>query len=121
MGDRVMEERLAEERLLAERVTGTGKVRWFSRAEGYGLICADEGDDDLRFRFTSIAGEELIALTQGARVEFEVHEGPNGLEAFSVVLVEAAAEGAEPCAPRAAESHSGPWTPPARAIPHRPR
>ena len=121
MGDRVMEERLAEERLLAERVIATGNVRWFSREEGYGLICADEGDDDLLFRSTSIASAELTTLAQGARVEFEVHEGPKGLEAFSVVLVEAAVKGAEPCAPRAAERHSGPWTPPARTIPHRPR
>ena len=121
MGDRVMEEKLTEERLLAERVTAAGNVRWFSREEGYGFICADEGDDDLPFRATSVAAEDLTTLTQGARVEFEVHEGPNGLEAFDVLLVVAAAEGAEPCAPRAAERHSGPWTPPARAIPHRPR
>jgi CspA family cold shock protein len=121
MSDRVMEERLAAERLLADRVTACGTVRWFSEEEGYGYICADEGDDDLLFLSASIANEELTTLTQGARVEFEVHEGRKGLEAFGVVLVEAVAEGAGLCAPRAAESHSGAWTPPAQAIPHRPR
>lgn len=121
MGDRVMEERLAAERLLAEAVWATGTVRRFDEAEGYGFICADEGDDDLLFRSTSVADEDLTALIQGVRVEFEVHEGQKGLEAFSVLHVEPAAEGAQPWAPSVTERHSGRWTPPARAIAHRPR
>jgi CspA family cold shock protein len=121
MGDRVMEERLAAERLLAERVTASGTVRWFSEEEGYGFICADEGDDDLLFLSTSIAGEDVTTLSQGARVEFEVHEGPKGLEAFSVVPIEAPAQGADLRPQETAENHPGPWTARTPAIPHRPR
>lgn len=121
MGDSVMEERLAAERLLAETVMATGTVRRFDEEEGYGFVCADEGDDDLLFRSTTVAGGDLAALIRGARVEFEVHEGPTGLEAFNLVLVETAHEGTEPCPPRVAETYPGSWTPPARSIPHRPR
>ena len=107
-------ERLAAERLLAETVRATGTVRRFDEGEGYGFVCADEGDDDLLFPSTSIAGGDRAALSRGARVEFEVRQGPTGLEACSVVLIKAAAEGAEPHCPRAAETHPGSSTPPQR-------
>jgi CspA family cold shock protein len=117
MGNAVMEEKLAAERLLAERVIASGTVRCFSVEEGYGFICADEGDDDLLFWATSIAAGSSRALTRGVRVRFEVHEGPQGLEAFTVTPLEAAALAVEPCSPRAVEG-SEPWTPRTRALPH---
>jgi CspA family cold shock protein len=116
MGDAVMEEKLAAERLLAERVFASGTVRCFSAAEGYGFISADEGDDDLLFRATSVADATSSALTRGVRVRFEVHEGPDGLEAFTVTPLEAAVVAVDPCFPRAVEG-SEPWTPRTRALP----
>jgi CspA family cold shock protein len=91
MGNALMEEELATERLLAERVIASGTVRSFSAEEGYGFICADEGDDDLLFRAASIARGSSKALAGGVRVRFEVHEGPQGLEAFVVTPLEVAA------------------------------
>ena len=118
MGDTVMQERLAAERLLAERVVARGTVKWFSIEEGHGLICADEGDDDLPFRAASVADASAPALTQGVRVWFEVDEGSHGLEAFAVVVVESEAEHREP-GPLPGEGHSESWTPPTRALPPR--
>jgi CspA family cold shock protein len=88
MAERLMAELMAE-RLMAERVMATGTVKWFSDEKGYGFISADEGDDDLLVTSTSIADGGFKTLTEGARVEFEVHEGRTGLEAFGVVLVDA--------------------------------
>ncbi len=94
MTQRLMEEALTAERLMAERVMATGIVKSFSAEKGYGLISPDEGDDDLFVQTTSIAEGGFKTLTEGRRVEFEVHEGRNGLEAFSVVPMEAPSEAA---------------------------
>ena len=94
MTERLMEETLIAERLMAERVMATGTVKSFSAEKGYGLISPDEGDDDLFVQSTSIAGGGFESLTEGARVEFEVHEGLRGLEAFSVVPMEAPSQAA---------------------------
>jgi cold shock CspA family protein len=120
MGDAVMEEKLAAERVLAERVIASGTVRCFSAEEGRGLISADEGDEDLLFRATSVADGSSPALTRGVRVRFEVHEGAQGLEAFAVTPLDAAAVAVEPCSPRAVEG-SEPWTPRTRAAHPQPR
>jgi CspA family cold shock protein len=86
-----MTEQLAAERLMADRVMAMGTVKWFSVQQGYGLISADEGDDDLIVHSTSIV-DCLGAMTEGARVVFEVHQGSRGLEAFSVAPLEPCAE-----------------------------
>jgi CspA family cold shock protein len=78
---------LRAERLLAERVIAKGTVKRFSVEDGCGFISADEGDDDLFVRSGSIACGGLETLSVGTRVEFEVHEGLRGLEAFDVVPV----------------------------------
>ena len=114
MADTVMDEKLAAERLFADRVIACGTVKWFSAEEGHGLICADEGDDDLPFR----VGDDASPPSRGARVRFEVHEGSHGLEAFAVVVVESEAEHREP-GPRPGEGHSEPWTPLTRPVPPR--
>jgi len=88
MTDMLMAQKLTEERLRAERVMANGTVKSFSEKKGYGFISPDEGDDDLIFRSTSIAGRGFERLTSGTRVEFEVHEGSRGLEAFGVVPIE---------------------------------
>jgi len=85
MAKTVIAERLIAERLRAERVLATGTVKW-SNAEGCGLIAPDEGDEDLFFR------GDVPTVAAGTRVEFEVDQGPEGLEAFDVVPVAAPAD-----------------------------
>ncbi len=84
-----MSRALAAERLFAERVMAKGTVKSFSAEEGYGSICPDEGDEDIIVQATSTGAGGLEALTEGARVEFEVDEGRRGLEAFNVLPIEA--------------------------------
>jgi CspA family cold shock protein len=86
-----MAETLTAERLMADRVMGKGTVKWLSDEKDYGFVSPDEGDDDLPAHFAFFADGGFATLTEGARVEFEVHEGRRGLEAFDVVPIGAPA------------------------------
>jgi CspA family cold shock protein len=60
-----------------------GTVKWFSNEKGFGFIERD-GEEDVFVHFSQIAGEGYKTLEQGQRVEFEVTQGPKGLQAAGV-------------------------------------
>ena len=60
-----------------------GTVKWFNRTKGYGFIEREEGED-VFVHFNAIEGEGYKTLNDGDEVEFEVEEGPKGLQAASV-------------------------------------
>ena len=64
----------------------TGTVKWFNDAKGYGFLQQEAGSRDVFFHRNSIEGEGFKSLQEGATVEFEVREGPKGLEATNVVV-----------------------------------
>jgi CspA family cold shock protein len=62
----------------------TGKVKWFNDAKGYGFIEQEDGED-VFVHFSSINdGEGFKTLKEGDPVEFEVTQGPKGLQAKNV-------------------------------------
>jgi len=61
----------------------TGTVKWFSNAKGYGFIQRDEGGD-VFVHYSAVEGAGFRTLDEGQRVEFNVEEGPKGLQATSV-------------------------------------
>jgi CspA family cold shock protein len=61
----------------------TGTVKWFNNSKGYGFISRDEGDD-VFVHFKAIVGDGYKTLDEGDRVQFEVEEGPKGLQATNV-------------------------------------
>ena len=60
-----------------------GTVKWFNSSKGFGFIEREEGDD-VFVHHSSIQGEGYKSLNEGDSVEFEVVEGPKGLQASNV-------------------------------------
>jgi CspA family cold shock protein len=60
-----------------------GKVKWFNDAKGFGFI-AQESGPDVFVHFTAIQAEGFRSLAEGDAVEFEVAQGPKGLQAQNV-------------------------------------
>ncbi|MFW6126713.1 MAG: cold-shock protein [Thermodesulfobacteriota bacterium] len=64
----------------------TGKVKWFNEAKGYGFIQQD-GGPDVFVHYSNITGKGFRTLKENDEVEFEVNEGPKGLQAVDVEKV----------------------------------
>jgi cold shock protein len=65
----------------------TGTVKWFSNDKGYGFITQDDGGKDVFVHHSAISGQGYKTLAEGARVEYEVEEGPKGPQARDVRAV----------------------------------
>ena len=65
-------------------VVPKGKVKWFNNAKGYGFIQQEDGSD-IFVHFSAIKGEGYKTLEEGQMVEFEITQGPKGLQAENVV------------------------------------
>ena len=63
----------------------SGNVKWFNDAKGFGFITT-EGGEDVFVHFTAIQGNGFRTLAEGAAVEFEVQQGPKGLQAANVTM-----------------------------------
>ena len=61
-----------------------GTVKWFNAAKGYGFIQRSSGED-VFVHFSAIQSEGYKSLNEGQAVEFEVKQGPKGLQAENVV------------------------------------
>lgn len=60
-----------------------GNVKWFNDAKGYGFISRADGPD-VFVHHTAIEGDGFRTLTEGQEVEFDIMEGPKGLQAANV-------------------------------------
>jgi cold shock protein len=61
-----------------------GTVKWFNAAKGYGFIQRSTGDD-VFVHFSAIQSSGYRSLDEGSQVEFEVKQGPKGLQAENVM------------------------------------
>ena len=61
-----------------------GTVKWFSNSKGYGFISPDEGGEDVFAHFSAIQMDGYKTLNEGQKVEFEITEGPKGLQAANI-------------------------------------
>jgi CspA family cold shock protein len=61
----------------------TGTVKWFNDAKGYGFI-SQEGGEDVFVHHSAIQMDGFRTLKEGDRVEFDVAQGPKGLQAANV-------------------------------------
>jgi CspA family cold shock protein len=65
-----------------------GTVKWFSDAKGFGFIQPDDGAGDVFAHFSVIKMEGFRTLRQGARVSFELTEGPKGPLAHDICPID---------------------------------
>ena len=62
----------------------TGVVKFFSTDKGFGFIAPDEEMDDLFFHVSALGGQ---IIQQDDRVEFELSQGPKGVIAIRIKLI----------------------------------
>ena len=60
-----------------------GTVKWFNDSKGFGFIEQDDGPD-VFVHHSAISAEGFRSLDEGARVQFEIVDGPKGPAAANV-------------------------------------
>jgi CspA family cold shock protein len=68
---------------MSERISGT--VKWFNASKGYGFI-ERQGGPDVFVHFSAIQSDGYRTLREGQMVEFNIEQGPKGLQAANVVI-----------------------------------
>jgi cold shock protein len=63
-----------------------GTVKWFNSSKGYGFIQGEDGKD-VFVHFSAIQADGYKSLQDGQAVEFEVAQGPKGLQAENVMVL----------------------------------
>ncbi len=58
-------------------------MKWFNERRGYGFIEQTDGDD-LFVHYSAIQTPGFKTLEEGQEVEFDIIEGPKGLQAANV-------------------------------------
>ena len=76
----------------------TGTVKWFSAPKGYGFILR-ANSEEVFVHYSAIEMEGYRKLEEGAEVEFEIKEGPKGLQALEVVRIQPESNGTAPGQP----------------------
>lgn len=64
-----------------------GTVKWFNSEKGYGFIAQEDGGPDVFVHFSAIQADGYRSLEDNQRVEYEVTQGPKGIQADRVRIV----------------------------------
>lgn len=67
----------------------TSTVKWFDAKKGYGFITHPQGGDDVFVHYSNInSDDDFKTLDSGDRVQFEMNDGPKGLHALDVEMMD---------------------------------
>ena len=71
----------------------TGTVKWFNDAKGFGFITPEGGAQgakgkDCFVHYSAIQKEGFRTLAEGARVQYDIVEGPKGPAAENVTVLD---------------------------------
>lgn len=64
----------------------TGIVKWFNAEKGFGFIQPDDGSADVFAHFSAINSTGYRSLDEGDKVEYDVEQGPKGLQASNITV-----------------------------------
>ncbi|MFI7067034.1 cold-shock protein [Kribbella sp. NPDC002412] len=62
----------------------SGTVKWFNGEKGFGFITQDEGGADVFVHYSAIQTNGFRSLEENQKVEYDVAQGPKGLQAENV-------------------------------------
>ena len=61
-----------------------GTVKWFNASKGFGFITPENGSEDVFAHFSAIQSSGYRSLDENQKVEFDVAQGPKGLQAENI-------------------------------------
>ncbi|AZE85037.1 Cold shock protein of CSP family [Pseudomonas orientalis] len=62
----------------------TGTVKWFNAEKGFGFITREDDGKDIFAHYSAIQSNGYKILDEGQEVEFDVAQGPKGLQAENI-------------------------------------
>ena len=65
----------------------TGVVKWFNAEKGFGFIAPEDGSADVFAHFSAINSGGFRSLEENQRVQFDVEQGPKGLQAVNITVI----------------------------------
>lgn len=71
----------------SKKMATTGIVKWFNSEKGFGFIAPEDGSADVFAHFSAIQGSGYKSLNENDRVEFDVVQGPKGLQAADIHVI----------------------------------
>ena len=64
-----------------------GTVKWFNAEKGFGFIAPEDGSADVFVHYSAIQSSGYRSLEENQKVEFDVTQGPKGLQAETVAPI----------------------------------
>jgi CspA family cold shock protein len=62
----------------------TGTVKWFNEEKGFGFLTQDDDETEIFVHYSAIQSQGHKTLAENQKVEFDIMQGPKGLQAENV-------------------------------------